>query len=79
MPDPQSNPVSSLLDRFIPPAVLALAAYVGLWALARGGVIPLPPETAGWTGLGVGALLGLLLDRLPGGGTKNAPGTDDDD
>ncbi|MFP4560294.1 MAG: hypothetical protein ACLFRB_08425 [Thiohalorhabdus sp.] len=68
MTDPQSNPVSSLLDRLIPPALLALVGFVGLWALARSEVVPLAPSTAGWVGLGAGLLLGLVLDRLPGRG-----------
>jgi len=79
MTEPSSNPVSSLLDRLIPPAVLALMGFVALWALGRAEAVPLSPRTAGWVGLGAGLLVGVLLDRLPGSGQRGTPRTPFDD
>ena len=84
MTEPRPHPVSRFADRFFPPAVLALAGYVGLWMVARLAGLPVAPELAGGAGLVAGAALGLWLDRgadnrgeggaLPGGGP-----TDDGD
>ena len=80
MTEPHRPLVSRFADRFFPPAVLAVAGYVGLWMVARLAALPVAPAVAGWVGLVAGAALGLLLDRTVehrGEGPRNDQGDGD--